>query len=70
MSSDAPEPGRHWAGAVIVAGICVLVGFALQALLAPDAPAWGFYEVSGFVAATVVFAWVGIVHLRGQQRQP
>lgn len=38
----------------ITAGLVAIGGIILQSLLAPAAPAWGFYETIGFVVAAAI----------------
>lgn len=60
---DEGHDARALPPLVWIAGIPTIGGLVLQSVLAPDTPAWGFYEVFGFVVAAVAAATYGLIKL-------
>ena len=47
---------------LLIAGIPVIMGLALQFVFAPEAQAWGFYELLGFTVAGIGAGIYGVRH--------
>lgn len=58
--SEAPTQDDRAINAVAASLLAVVSGMVAQALLAPEEPAWGFYEICGFAIAGVPWLVLGV----------
>lgn len=58
--SEAPAQDNRVLDAVAASLMAVVAGMVAQALLAPEEPAWGFYEACGFLIAGVPWLVLGV----------